>query len=41
VIYEAPAVGNRQPIADAFVLGAGYPTPTWTDQPDEDDRSGS
>jgi hypothetical protein len=41
VIYEAPAVGNRQPIAQPFVLGVIYTTPTWSDQPDDDDRSGS
>jgi hypothetical protein len=42
VIYEAPAVENRQPIAEPFVLGTTYVlSPTWTDQPDEDDRSGS
>jgi hypothetical protein len=36
MIYEAPTVENRQPIAQPFVLGAGYITPTWTAQPDDD-----
>jgi hypothetical protein len=32
--YTSPAIEARQPIADAFVLGVVYQTPTWTQQSD-------
>ena len=39
MIYEAPALEHREPIGAPFVLGEKYAiSPTWTDQPDEDDK---
>jgi hypothetical protein len=36
--YSTPAIEGRQPIADAFVLGVIYGTPTWTDQSDAENQ---
>jgi hypothetical protein len=38
VNYASPAIDDRQSIADAFVLGVTYITPTWADQPDQRDQ---
>ena len=38
MIYEAPALEQREPIGVPFVLGGKYViSPMWTDEPDEDD----
>jgi hypothetical protein len=37
MVYEAPAVEQREPIGVPFVVGSKYVlSPTWTDQPDDD-----
>ena len=33
--YEPPAVEHREPIQEPAVLGATYPSPTWTQADDE------
>jgi hypothetical protein len=39
--YTSPAVESNDPIAEAFVLGVVYFTPSWTDQPDQGNQSPS
>jgi len=38
VNYQAPAIEQRESIDRPFVLGITYVTPTWTKQPDKNDR---
>jgi hypothetical protein len=39
--YTSPVVETIDPIAEAFVVGVVYSTPTWTDQTDQENRNPS
>jgi hypothetical protein len=36
--YTSPVIEGHEPIADPFVLGLSYKTPTWTDHADADNQ---